>query len=149
MADGRDAGISASSAREPQLASPVQQGYDRFLKTLFDRQLGCALLPRKPRKGGTIVSHGQLPGDSATHGRVALRGLLPQRSGVVAGKGGIASDRGANLVFNYSGIVIAALGFDISEQAIQELNQQIPELNITVNAPTPEEIQSEQADSGN
>ncbi|HCI00887.1 MAG TPA: hypothetical protein DFJ59_08850 [Alphaproteobacteria bacterium] len=61
----------------------------------------------------------------------------------------IASDRGANLVFNYSGIVIAALGFDISEQAIQELNQQIPELNITVNAPTPEEIQSEQADSGN
>ena len=59
----------------------------------------------------------------------------------------IASDRGANLVFNYSGIVIAALGFDISEQAIQELNQQIPELNITVNAPTPEEIQSEQADS--
>ena len=61
----------------------------------------------------------------------------------------IASDRGANLVFNYSGIVIAALGFDISEQAIQELNQQIPELNITVNAPTPEEIQSEQADSDN
>ena len=61
----------------------------------------------------------------------------------------IASDRGANLVFNYSGIVIAALGFDISEQAIQELNQQIPELNITVNAPTPEEIQSEQANSGN
>ena len=61
----------------------------------------------------------------------------------------IASDRGANLVFNYSGIVIAALGFDISEQAIQELNQQIPELTITVNAPTPEEIQSEQADSGN
>ena len=61
----------------------------------------------------------------------------------------IASDRGANLVFNYSGIVIAALGFDISEQAIQELNQQIPELNITVNAPTPEEIQSEQAASGN
>ena len=61
----------------------------------------------------------------------------------------IASDRGANLVFNYSGIVIAALGFDISEQAIQELNQQIPELNITVNAPTPEEIQSEQADSSN
>ena len=61
----------------------------------------------------------------------------------------IASDRGANLVFNYSGIVIAALGFDISEQAIQELNQQIPELNITVHAPTPEELQSEQADSGN
>jgi len=61
----------------------------------------------------------------------------------------IASDRGANLVFNYSGIVIAALGFDISEQAIQELNQQIPELNITVNAPTPEEIQSEQAAGGN
>ena len=61
----------------------------------------------------------------------------------------IASDRGANLVFNYSGIVIAALGFDISEQAIQELNQQIPELNITVNAPTPGEIQSEQADSDN
>ena len=61
----------------------------------------------------------------------------------------LASDRGANLVFNYSGIVIAALGFDISEQAIQELNQQIPELNITVNAPTPEEIQSEQADSDN
>ncbi|CAI8350366.1 MAG: Uncharacterised protein [Rhodospirillaceae bacterium] len=60
----------------------------------------------------------------------------------------IASDRGANLVFNYSGIVIAALGFDISEQAIQELNQQIPELNITVNAPTPEEIQSEQAAGG-
>ena len=26
---------------------------------------------------------------------------------------------------------------------------EIPELNITVNAPTPEEIQSEQADSGN
>ncbi|MAH87691.1 MAG: hypothetical protein CMF26_03670 [Kiloniella sp.] len=61
----------------------------------------------------------------------------------------IASDRGANLVFNYSGIVIAALGFDISEQAIQELNEQIPELNITVNAPTPEEIQSEPAESGN
>ena len=61
----------------------------------------------------------------------------------------IASDRGANLVFNYSGIVIAALGFDISEQAIQELNRQIPELDITVNAPTPEEIQSEQANSGN
>lgn len=61
----------------------------------------------------------------------------------------IASGRGANLVFNYSGIVIAALGFDISEQAIQELNQQIPELNITVNAPTPEEIQSEQAAGGN
>ena len=60
----------------------------------------------------------------------------------------IASGRGANLVFNYSGIVIAALGFDISEQAIQELNQQIPELNITVNAPTPEEIQSEQAAGG-
>ena len=60
----------------------------------------------------------------------------------------IASDRGANLVFNYSGIVIAALGFDISEQAIQELDQQIPELNITVNAPTPEEIQSEQAAGG-
>ncbi|MBL6772613.1 MAG: OmpH family outer membrane protein [Alphaproteobacteria bacterium] len=60
----------------------------------------------------------------------------------------IASDRGANLVFNYSGIVIAALGFDISEQAIQELNQQIPELNITVNAPTQEEIQSEQAAGG-
>ena len=61
----------------------------------------------------------------------------------------IASDRGANLVFNYSGIVIAALGFDISEQAIQELNRQIPELDIKVNLPTPEEIQSEQADSGN
>jgi Skp family chaperone for outer membrane proteins len=61
----------------------------------------------------------------------------------------IASGRGANLVFNYSGIVIAALGFDISEQAIQELNQQIPELNITVNAPTPEEIQSERAAGGN
>lgn len=60
---------------------------------------------------------------------------------------GLASETGANMVLNFSAVVISAEGFDLSVEALRRLNSDVPELNLTVNEPTPEEIAAETVDS--
>lgn len=56
---------------------------------------------------------------------------------------GLASETGANMVLNFSAVVISAEGFDLSVEALRRLNSDVPELNLTVSEPTPEEIAAE------
>ena len=62
---------------------------------------------------------------------------------------GLASETGANMVLNFSAVVISAEGFDLSVEALRRLNSDIPELNLTVSEPTPEEIAAETVDTTN
>ena len=61
----------------------------------------------------------------------------------------LASETGANMVLNFSAVVISAEGFDLSVEALRRLNSDVPELNLTVNEPTPEEIAAETVDATN
>ena len=61
----------------------------------------------------------------------------------------LASETGANMVLNFSAVVISAEGFDLSVEALRRLNSDIPELNLTVSEPTPEEIAAETVDTTN
>ena len=61
----------------------------------------------------------------------------------------LASETGANMVLNFSAVVISAEGFDLSVEALRRLNSDIPELNLTVSEPTPEEIAAETVDATN
>lgn len=60
---------------------------------------------------------------------------------------GLASETGANMVLNFSAVVISAEGFDLSVEALRRLNSDVPELNLTVNEPTAEEIAAETVDA--
>ena len=60
---------------------------------------------------------------------------------------GLASETGANMVLNFSAVVISAEGFDLSVEALRRLNNDVPELSLTVNEPTPEEIAAETVDA--
>lgn len=62
---------------------------------------------------------------------------------------GLASETGANMVLNFSAVVISAEGFDLSVEALRRLNSDIPQLNLTVSEPTPEEIAAETVDTTN
>lgn len=62
---------------------------------------------------------------------------------------GLASETGANMVLNFSAVVISAEGFDLSVEALRRLNSEVPELNLTVSEPTAEEIAAETVDAGN
>ena len=62
---------------------------------------------------------------------------------------GLASETGANMVLNFSAVVISAEGFDLSVEALRRLNSDIPELNLTVSEPTAEEIAAETVDTSN
>jgi|GEM_PF-1272980 len=62
---------------------------------------------------------------------------------------GLASETGANMVLNFSAVVISAEGFDLSVEALRRLNNDIPELNLTVSEPTAEEIAAETVDTAN
>jgi len=62
---------------------------------------------------------------------------------------GLASETGANMVLNFSAVVISAEGFDLSVEALRRLNSDIPELNLTVSEPTAEEIAAEMVDTSN
>jgi len=62
---------------------------------------------------------------------------------------GLASETGANMVLNFSAVVISAEGFDLSVEALRRLNNDVPELNLTVSEPTAEEIAAETVDSSN
>jgi Skp family chaperone for outer membrane proteins len=62
---------------------------------------------------------------------------------------GLASETGANMVLNFSAVVISAEGFDLSVEALRRLNNDVPELNLTVSEPTAEEIAAETVDTTN
>lgn len=62
---------------------------------------------------------------------------------------GLASETGANMVLNFSAVVISAEGFDLSVEALRRLNSEVPELNLTVSEPTAEEIAAETVDTTN
>lgn len=62
---------------------------------------------------------------------------------------GLASETGANMVLNFSAVVISAEGFDLSVEALRRLNNDVPELNLTVSEPTAEEIAAETVDATN
>ena len=62
---------------------------------------------------------------------------------------GLATDTGANMVLNFSAVVISAEGFDLSVEALRRLNSDVPELNLTVSEPTAEEIAAETVDTSN
>jgi len=62
---------------------------------------------------------------------------------------GLASETGANMVLNFSAVVISAEGFDLSVEALRRLNSDVPELNLTVSEPTAEEIAAETVDTSN
>ena len=62
---------------------------------------------------------------------------------------GLASETGANMVLNFSAVVISAEGFDLSVEALRRLNSDVPELNLTVSEPTSEEIAAETVDTSN
>lgn len=62
---------------------------------------------------------------------------------------GLASETGANMVLNFSAVVISAEGFDLSVEALRRLNSDVPELNLTVSEPTAEEIAAETVDTTN
>jgi outer membrane protein len=60
---------------------------------------------------------------------------------------GLMQERGANLLLDRQAVVIGAPGLDVTEAAIQRLNQKLPTVKVQLVDPPPEMLQQQQQQS--
>ena len=113
---------------------------------------GCSLIPDYQRPESPVAQDWAAPRAGAAQALLPWQGFFKDeqlKAGLFAARQQmekalgpilqtIVKERGANLVLDKQAVVFAtASGFDITGDAINRLNQQLPTIKVNLNAPPP------------